>query len=152
MNDALLLRWTDLVGVWAVNSETAIRSFRDVCQHYGEAGRFYHTLAHIEAMLDTAESLAQFASNLNALKLAVWLHDVIYDSKASDNEEHSAQFAEALCQQLSIPEGRVVSALILKTKTHVAADDRDAKVLLDADLAILGADETAYWTYADQIR
>ena len=43
-------------------------------------------------------------------------------------------------------------SLILKTKTHDAGDDPDAKVLLDADLAILGANENAYRYYAQQIR
>ena len=103
-------------------------------------------------MLETVDGLASFARNLNAVKLAVWLHDVIYDSRASDNEARSAEYAEQLCEKLSIPEGRVVACLILKTKTHEAGDDPDAQVLLDADLAILGASESAYRTYADQIR
>jgi len=42
--------------------------------------------------------------------------------------------------------------LILKTKTHDAGDDPDAEVFLDADLAILGANEAAYRIYAEQIR
>jgi predicted metal-dependent HD superfamily phosphohydrolase len=84
--------------------------------------------------------------------LAVWLHDVIYDSRAADNEERSAEYGERLCQQLSIPEGRVVASLILKTKTHEAGDDPDAKLLLDADLVILGASESAYRDYAANIR
>jgi predicted metal-dependent HD superfamily phosphohydrolase len=46
----------------------------------------------------------------------------------------------------------VVASLILKTKTHDACEDVDAQVLLDADLAVLGATEPAYRTYADQIR
>ena len=64
----------------------------------------------------------------------------------------SADYAERLCERLSIPEGRLVAALILKTKTHSAGDDADAQVLLDADLAILGAGEPAYRIYAEQIR
>ena len=71
--------------------------------------------------------------NLNAVKLAAWLHDVIYDSKASDNEERSAEYAERLSEKLSIPEGRMVASLILKTKTHEAGDGLDAQVLIDAD-------------------
>ena len=35
------------------------------------------------------------------------------------------------------PEARVVASPILKTKTQDAGDDPDAKVLIDADLAIL---------------
>lgn len=152
MNDALGRKWHDLLRVWAVDPFLADQTFEDVCKHYGGPGRFYHTLDHIAAVLETVESLGSFARNLNAVNLATWLHDVIYDSKASDNEERSAEYAERLCGKLSIPEVRVVASLILKTKTHVADGDVDAQVLLDADLAILGASESVYQTYAEQIR
>jgi predicted metal-dependent HD superfamily phosphohydrolase len=76
---------------------------------------------------------------------------VIYDSRASDNEERSADYAERLCEKFSISVDRLVASLILKTKTHDAGDDRDAQVLLDADLAILGASEPVYRAYAEKI-
>ena len=152
MNDLLRSKWHDLFHIWAVTPALADKIFEDVCVHYAEMGRFYHTLGHIGAMLETVTGLSSFARNLNAVKLAVWLHDVIYDSRASDNEVRSAEYAEQLCEKASIQEGHVVASLILKTKTHEAGDDPDAQVLIDADLAILGASESAYRTYAEQIR
>ncbi len=122
----------------------------DTDNHRNECG--HHTLDHIGAVLETVDGLGSFARNLDAVKLAVWLRDVIYVSRASNNEERSAEFAERLCDRFSIPDGRVVSSLILKTKSHEADGDPDAQVLLDADLAILGASELAYRNYADQIR
>src|SRR5262249_53077887 len=121
-------------------------------QAYSAPGRFYHTLDHVMAVLATVEILASCARNLSAVKLAAWLHDVIYDSRASDNEERSARHAEGLCEELAIPEGPPVAALIRKPKTHVAEDDADAQVLIDADLAILGASEPDYRDYAKKIR
>ena len=115
-------------------------------------GRFYHTLDHIKDVLETVESLGSHARNLNAVKLAAWLHDVIYDSRASDNEERSGDYAERLCEELSVLEGCLVAALIRKTRTHDAGQDADAQVLLDADLAILGASEAVYRDYCDKIR
>jgi len=152
MNDLLRRKWHDLLGAWAVMPSLADEMFEDIHQHYTGPGRFYHTLDHIGAMLETVECLGSHARNLNTVKLAVWLHDVIYDSKASDNEARSAECAEKLCERLDIPEGKVVAALILKTNTHEAGDDPDAQVLLDADLAILGASKSAYRAYAEQIR
>jgi predicted metal-dependent HD superfamily phosphohydrolase len=152
MNDLLRRKWHDLLGAWAVTPSLADEMFEDLRQHYAGPGRFYHTLDHIGAMLETVASLASFARNLNALKLAVWLHDVIYDSRASDNEERSAEYAEQVCEKLSILAAREVASLILKTKTHEAGDDSDAQVLIDADFAILGASESTYRAYADQIR
>jgi predicted metal-dependent HD superfamily phosphohydrolase len=152
MNDVLRRKWHDLLRAWGVDLTQADRTFEEVREHYAGRDRFYHTLKHVQNVLETVENLGSYARNLNAVKLATWLHDVIYDSRASDNEEHSANYAERLCEKLSIPESRVVASLILKTKTHEAGDDPDAQVLIDADLAILGASEPVYRSYAEQIR
>ena len=152
MNDLLHRKWHDLLHAWSVDSTLTDRTFEEVREYYAEPGRFYHTLDHIHNVLETVESLGSSTRNLNAVKLAAWLHDVIYNSKDSDNEECSAEYAERLCEKLSIPEGRMVASLILTTKTHDAGGDPDAQVLLDADLAILGASETVYRSYAEEIR
>jgi predicted metal-dependent HD superfamily phosphohydrolase len=153
MKDVLRRKWHELLRAWAVDSTQADRTFEDVYKQYAGPGRYYHTLDHVQNVLETVECLGPHARNLNAIKLAAWLHDVIYDSKASDNEERSADYAERLCEQLAIPESRLVAALIRKTKTHDAGEkDPDAQVLIDADLAILGASEPAYQAYAEQIR
>jgi predicted metal-dependent HD superfamily phosphohydrolase len=144
--------WKDLLHGWGVAPAQADRTFEGIVQAYSGPGRFYHTLDHVMDVLATVESLAAHANNLNAVKLAAWLHDVIYDSKASDNEERSARYAERLCEGLAIPEGPLVAALIRKTKTHVAEGDADAQVLIDADLAILGASDPVYRKYAENIR
>jgi predicted metal-dependent HD superfamily phosphohydrolase len=152
MNDALRRKWHDLLSAWAVMPSLTDEMFDAIRQHYAGKGRFYHTLDHVAAMLEIVRSLASFARNLNAVNLAVWLHDVFYDSRASDNEVRSAEYAEQLCEKTSIKEGRAVASLILKTKTHEAEDDPDAQVLIDADLAIFGASEPAYRAYAEKIR
>jgi predicted metal-dependent HD superfamily phosphohydrolase len=152
MNDVLRRQWHDLLSVWAVDPALADRTFEEVRKHYAGPGRFYHTLDHVQNVLHTVESLGSYTRHRNAVKLAAWLHDVIYDSRASDNEERSADYAERLCEHSSIPEGRLVAALIRKTKTHDADGDADAQVLIDADLAILGVSESAYRIYAEQIR
>jgi predicted metal-dependent HD superfamily phosphohydrolase len=152
VNDVLRQQWHDLLSGWAVDPALDDRTFEEVRAHYAGPDRFYHTLDHVQNVLHTVESLGSYARHLSAVKLAAWLHDVIYDGRASDNEERSADYAERLCQQLSIPEGRLIAALIRKTKTHDADGDADAQVLIDADLALLGASESAYRIYAEQIR
>ncbi len=152
MNELLHQSWHDVLRPWRVDFTLADHTFEDIVQAYSTPDRFYHTLDHVLEVLTTIESLAPHADDLNTVKLAAWLHDVIYDSKASDNEEHSAQFAELLCEELSIPAGPRVAALILTTKAHQPDEDKDAQVLADADLAILGADELTYKAYAEKIR
>ena len=65
-------------------------TFEEVREKYAQSGRFYHTLDHIENGLETVERLGSHARNQNAVKLAAWLHDVVYESRATDNEERSA--------------------------------------------------------------
>jgi predicted metal-dependent HD superfamily phosphohydrolase len=106
-------------------------------------------------VLEQVDRLHDDARNPDAVRLAAWFHDVIYDSRAKDNEERSADYAVSALQQLGAAPGLIaeVSRLILLTKSHVAdAGDADAVVLLDADLAILGAAEECYRRYAAAIR
>lgn len=145
-------KWHELLRTWAVAPASIDRSFEEVHEHYCEPSRFYHTLDHIQDVLQTVDRLGSYAPNVNVVKLAAWLHDVIYDSRASDSEERSADYAERLCAKLAIPEGPLVAGLILKTKMHDPDGDADAQVLIDADLAILGANESVYRTYAEKIR
>jgi predicted metal-dependent HD superfamily phosphohydrolase len=144
--------WIDLLDVWSVDPSQANENFEEISRRYVEPGRYYHTLAHIHDVLETVECLGADAKNLNAVRLAAWLHDVIYDSKASDNEERSGEYAERLCTRFRIPHGGLVDSLILATKTHAPGEDTDAQVLVDSDLAILGADEAPYQSYSGQIR
>jgi predicted metal-dependent HD superfamily phosphohydrolase len=152
MSDLLREKWHELLQALHVDRALADRALDEIRAHYGSAGRHYHTLDHAWHVLATTEGLAAHTRHASAVYLAAWLHDVIYDSRASDNEERSADYAVRLCERLGIPEGERVAALILATKTHMAGDDPDAQVLLDADLAILGANEAVYMRYADNIR
>src|SRR5690242_2500498 len=102
MNDLLRQKWHDLLDFWSVGSAQANQVFEGVCRQYAGPGRFYHTLDHVQSVTEMVDSLIAHAQNPNAVRLAAWLHDVIYDSRASDNEERSARFAEELCAKLSI--------------------------------------------------
>jgi predicted metal-dependent HD superfamily phosphohydrolase len=144
--------WKELMRSWAVDPVMADQTFNEVCRCYAAPSRFYHTFDHVMDVLATVECLGPYAKHLDAVKLAAWLHDVVYDSRAADNEERSAKYAERLCEELSIPVGGLTSSLILKTKSHDPGGENDARVLIDADLAILGADEVVYRAYAENIR
>jgi predicted metal-dependent HD superfamily phosphohydrolase len=131
------------------------QAFADVAARYAGADRHYHTLDHIAAVLGTIHSLGVNLVDRPALVFAAFLHDVVYDTHASDNEEQSAAHSRSLLQTLGVPELVIeeTARLILLTKTHRTEPvDRDGQVLLDADLAVLGADTPAYDRYAALIR
>ncbi len=115
MNEVLHQNWNDLLQTWGVAPQ-ADHTFEEIAQAYSGPDRFYHTLDHVLNMLGTVENLATHASNLNAVKLATWLHDVIYDSKGSDNEACSADYALGLCEELAIPEAMLLLTSFRKRK------------------------------------
>lgn len=119
--------------------------------HYLEAGRFYHDAAHVRAMLSALDSRGVLTP---ALALAVWGHDLIYDARAGDNEERSASaFDGWLAAQNAPAELRAeVRALILATKHAAPPVSRAEALLVDADLAILGASPAAFAAYDAAIR
>jgi predicted metal-dependent HD superfamily phosphohydrolase len=147
--------WLKLVGLWGCPTEAGRRTFADLAARYAEPARHYHNLDHVRAVLEAIIFLDRRADDQPALRFAAWFHDAVYDPRAGDNEEKSASLAENVLDSLEVPKAvrSETARLILLTKTHLAgADDLAGQVLVDADLAILGAAEEAYDCYAGAIR
>jgi predicted metal-dependent HD superfamily phosphohydrolase len=116
---------------------------RDLLRRWREPHRKYHTERHLAFTLDVVERYGHLADDVDAVRMAAWLHDAVYDPRASDNEARSAALTDD-------PE---VQRLVLLTKDHnPAADDRNGALLCDADLAILASASGDYREYARQVR
>jgi predicted metal-dependent HD superfamily phosphohydrolase len=94
------------------------------------------------------------AARPGEVAIALWFHDAIYDSRASDNEARSAAWAEQVITAAGGPKevGARVKDLILATRHIQPPGSGDQALLVDIDLAILGADPVRYDEYEDQIR
>jgi predicted metal-dependent HD superfamily phosphohydrolase len=142
----------------------------DVLIRYAEPHRHYHTATHIMFVLRHLHDVSH-ASNVSLSRKAIaaaLYHDAIYDTSADDNEACSAVLAEHDLAGIgwTTEQCRSVAALILATAGHLddsattadvidgatTAASRDTAMLLDADLAILGADPGAYQAYANGVR
>jgi predicted metal-dependent HD superfamily phosphohydrolase len=148
-------RWWELAGGFGVAEEAAEDAFADLAARYSDPPRSYHTLRHVSEVLDTIDGLRDQARDLAAVRLAAWFHDAVYDTRARDNEERSAELAGEVLHGLHVPGGTIaaVSGLILLTASHRAEpSDRDGQVLLDADLAVLGSPPERYTAYSRAIR
>lgn len=130
--------------------------FNQLVAAYSEGQRHYHTLQHLRECLlhfDAAAPLARWPAQV---ELALWFHDAVYDPQRTDNEERSAEWAARSVHAAGC--GQEVAAricgLVLATKSHEAGSDADPdpRLLLDIDLAILGAAPARYAEYAQQIR
>jgi predicted metal-dependent HD superfamily phosphohydrolase len=144
-----------LIASLGVAMSPANSVFEELVARYGEDGRYYHTLDHVREVLQVGQQLQTLARDFKAIQLAIWFHDVIYDPRAADNEERSADYADQALAQLGIPAATVASVhrLILITKTHeTAVADIDGHIILDADLATLGASPAQYDAYCQAIR
>ncbi|WP_405750747.1 hypothetical protein OHA19_17905 [Streptomyces sp. NBC_00012] len=122
---------------------------------WAEPQRRYHTTAHLVAVLDHIDTLAGYAADPDAVRLAAWFHDAVYRPDRSENEERSAALAERALPEAGVPDGATaeVARLVRLTVTHDPADgDSDGEVLCDADLAILAAAPSQYAAYAAQVR
>lgn len=128
-------------------------------QRYQEPHRRYHTLTHVEAVLEHCAWLAtQVGLNTRGralVMLAACAHDVVYDGRPGVDEESSANWARDRLAVAGVAEedGERVSQLVLATATHETdSTDVECCVLLDSDLSILGADEQTYARYVDAVR
>jgi predicted metal-dependent HD superfamily phosphohydrolase len=122
---------------------------------YSEKHRAYHNLSHINALLTHAEKFKEKFADFESVQLAIWFHDVIYNSKRFDNEAESAKIAVEFLWKLNMPKIRIesVERMILATSKHNSKGlDFDGKLFLDLDLAILGQNEDVYQNYSNAIR
>jgi predicted metal-dependent HD superfamily phosphohydrolase len=142
--------WAALVG----DSPTSRTEWAAVMAAWGEPHRRYHDLAHLVAVLGLVDRFASAAADPDAVRLAAWYHDVIYDPSSAENEARSAGRARAGLRGL-VPDERIaeVERLVLLTVGHdPAPDDANGAVLCDADLAVLAAPPEAYAGYASAVR
>ena len=147
--------WRELLQNFDINQNSAEKLFSKIVKNYSNPNRFYHNLEHINQVLEVIQTLKSQTKNLETVQLAAWFHDVVYDTRAKDNEEKSAEYAIKVLSSLSIPSNVIknVKKLILQTKNHqFLANDFDAQVFLDADLAILGSSVSEYGKYTKAIR
>lgn len=147
-------RWTSLWSRLGGNPASAVRPYDRLAARYGEPHRHYHTLAHVEHCLLEFGGIRDLADHADSIELAVWFHDAVYDPRAKDNEERSAElarnvldvggFGPELCDR--------VAELVLETKHADRPTSNDAALLIEADLAILGQPDAAFDEYERGIR
>ncbi|PZT88222.1 MAG: hypothetical protein DI637_08145 [Citromicrobium sp.] len=127
-------------------------------QRHAEPQRHYHDWTHIEALLGHFDRLGSRIHDRDAVLHAILFHDAVYDPKADDNEQRSAQLLIESDVTIAEPSKTLAHRIILATDGHQFPDDlvgkdaEDAAHFLDMDLAILGASPERFDTYERAIR
>jgi predicted metal-dependent HD superfamily phosphohydrolase len=117
--------------------------------HYASSSRRYHNLEHLHQGLRDCERL--LSAPLTDVSFLAWAyHDVVYDPRASDNEQQSARYfmQDARDAGISYDQIEVGVDLILGT-THAGST---ISIVNDMDLAVLGKSAPVYQAYARAIR
>jgi predicted metal-dependent HD superfamily phosphohydrolase len=126
----------------------------ELVARYSEPHRFYHTLQHLRECFSALAPASHLARCLAEVQLALWFHDAFYDTRAQDNEERSAQWAEEslVAGGAGSDTAAQVRQLVLATRHNAVPREEDAKLLVDVDLSILGATEPRFAEYERQVR
>ena len=151
--DALQGGFARLLGTFGVAPADAYPPFDRLAAAHAEPHRHYHTFEHVAEVLRVAGRL----TTSPAVALAAWFHDAVYDPTRHDNEGRSAELATRELTAVGVDSATVAAVARLVRATAHLGDaappaDADARALLDADLAILGAAPARYERYARDIR
>lgn len=121
---------------------------------YSETHRRYHTLQHLDACFKHLATARQYAAHAHEVELALWFHDAIYDiGSSTDNELRSADWARSALLSSGVDErvAQRVHALVMVTCHKALPATADEAILIDVDLAILGAPPAVFDAYEAQI-
>lgn len=147
--ETLRVEWNRLAPAiaWLIPAEEI---WATLSRHYTEPHRHYHNARHIEHCLAEFSAVSPLAQRPQAVAIALWFHDVIYDPRAKDNEEQSALLAERFLADPAL--AQEVRALILATRHVAEPTTPDAALIVDLDLCILGQPRARYEEFEKEIR
>lgn len=128
--------------------------FNELFDRYTAPDRYYHDIAHISVSLRELDEVRALAHDPDAVELAIWFHDCVYDATRLDNEEQSAVIARRALGEMGAPARLIetVCRLILATQHTTPPQSADEELLTDIDLAPLGASEEVFEANGHLIR
>lgn len=134
--------------------EEAIELFYYLEKRYNHPSRYYHTMQHIQDCLIALQDVSDQINDLHAVTMAIFFHDIVYDTKSSTNEEDSAETMKQMLSTFNFDDSFIerVYDLIILTKHPSNTDDNDALYLIDIDLLILSSEPKIFIEYCDNIR
>lgn len=143
-----------LINKYSNDTELATNLWLEIFTKYSEPKRQYHTIDHLEAMIEDLKEVKHNIVDWDTMLFAVFYHDIIYKASSSTNEADSAKLAMQKLSEIGFPAEKIAKCanMIVATKSHERSEDSDTNYLIDADLAILGRSQYDYQKYTEQIR
>jgi len=111
---------------------------------YSDPERHYHTVNHMMFCVNTAFFFFDSFEHPYEAVMALWFHDVVYDTHKTGgfNESASANVADSLLTKLGLEEDRIaiIRKYIIATQHSREPEDHDCALVMDADLAQIAAE------------
>jgi len=145
-------RWEKLL--LRLGSVPESKTFSQLQTAYAEKHRAYHTSRHIDECLSLFDELQQLAEQPAEVELALWFHDAIYEPMSKSNEERSADWAATFARGVGVSSESIerVRGHILATRHVALPAGGDSSLVVDIDLAILGATRNRYDEFERDVR
>ena len=131
------------------------RELRDaLVAAWSESHRRYHALRHLVDCVAILEPHLPVAEHPAEVEMALWFHDAVHDPQTRDNELRSAAWAMRALGDAGAGAGACarVHALVMATRHAVLPEGIDQCLLVDVDLAILGASAERFDEYEAEVR
>jgi len=121
---------------------------------WASSDRSYHGLSHLRDCLAQLDDFPEPVEYRDLAEAALWFHDAVYDPRATDNEERSAEQARGVLASLGVPSDTSdeVARLVLLTRHREGPSDPAGRLLCDIDLSILGRSAAEFDAYDRAIR
>ncbi len=153
-------QWWDLLTLFNQDESAIQKHWDEIFQYYSKKDRAYHNLNHLFDIFTKLENHTSLIHDLPTIQLAIWYHDIIYQTLSKHNEVKSAVLCSKRLKEMNIDSSirEKVFKLICSTKKHeieaweTETEKSDNAYLLDLDLSILGSLPEEYQKYVLQIR
>jgi len=147
-------KWQELSQHLGLDEILTAQLWNNILEKYSESHRTYHNLSHLYSMFRIKTQWEDALAHPRLFDLAIWYHDIIYNTVKKDNELQSRDlFAHDFAGILPEEDLNYVCQLILSTNKHVPIrKDFDNFLFLDIDLAVLATQRDMYRKYTNAIR
>jgi predicted metal-dependent HD superfamily phosphohydrolase len=152
----------ELEVAWQLHITTDLTLLDRILARHREKHRRYHTASHVVWVIRHVDELAtvETVDHLDEIVAAAFYHDAVYEPAYPANERASARLARRDLAAIGWTDEAVERVGSMIEATEHGADvanvadgaEHDTAVLLDADLAVLGADPEGYRAYVAGVR
>ena len=169
--DSIMTRWFNLFPPDDYNQEKVKSVYNKIVDSYCVPHRHYHTMEHIELMLDKIDEILNIYQLIEspkkkfALYCATFFHDIVYEpqnpknSQELSDEMRSADIAVESLKEIGVTSDTtldMVKYLILITKKHqlnsrLPVPKQLQSIMIDADISIMASRHEDYLQYAKNV-